>query len=62
MASQDAPTRRQRYESCWLPEGYAELGWPEPLSAESLEDMKEWLALAIRKLERRFAEQAERME
>jgi hypothetical protein len=36
----------------WLPEGYAELKWPEEMSQESLRDFQEWLQLVLRKAER----------
>lgn len=40
-----------------LPEGEAMLQWPATLSAESVKDLEDWLALVVKKLKRRYADQ-----
>lgn len=39
-----------------LPEGEAVLQWPATLSAESVKDLEDWLALVVKKLKRRYAD------
>lgn len=43
-----------------LPEGDAFIHWPTPLSADSVQELKDWLKLVERKISRSVSEPSEK--
>ena len=43
---------RVNHDVFWLPEGNVAFSYPEKFSPDGLQDMKEWLALIVKRVER----------